>query len=393
MPNVNSLAPVSPLPLPPPLDVDGGINSTEWSQWFYQLYDKLLQNGGVFPAVRVQGKDGIGSFTADKNMFQRLLTLDCGLYSDYYSDNGNIIYGFAANVRRSRGDNLTVGAQINAWAPEGGAGFIFGIAAVALGAKNFTGPLVGMETNAANVYDNNQSAKVGLDSVFKDRGDGETTVLGGLGSDRYNYFSSAYWVTSQARSATGERCGWTRGMSFLGQCLDEQVPPAWSAVITYHTGQVVTSGGLCWQAIQDSLNQAPAVPSAFWVQHTAAGTTALAIGIDFSALSTTTIGRISSAIRLRDTMRIDYDVTGAIGTYFDPTVGLFRLANNGTTLRFGVDVGNGQLSITRAAVALGGGAGAALGTIAGAGPAVAGQNSWMPFTHPTLGQVFLPIWI
>lgn len=385
--------------MPTPVAVNPGAPPTAnvarddalWDDWFYKVYQTLFEEGGAtFPILRVQGKDGTGSFTASKNMFQKLLSLDCGLYSDYSSDNGNIIYGFAANVRRSGGNNLTVGAQINGWGPKGGLGSVFGIATEAIGADLFTGPLIGMETTAANVYNNNQAAKIGLDSVFKDRGDGQTTV-NGVGSDRYNYYSSAHWITSQPRSSTGEKCGWTRGISFLGECLDAQTPPAWSAAVTYNVGQVVTSGGLAWQAIQPHINQVPAVPSAYWVQHTAAGTVANAIGIDFSSLPLGTMARISSAIRLRDTMRIDWEVTGAVGTLFDSTAGIHNLTNlNGTNL-LGVGVATGIIHSNKAVDALGGGAGATLGTIGGTGPTAAAQFGWWSIVTPA-GQAWIPIW-
>lgn len=383
-------APVSPNPLlPPPATND--IGDAAWAQWFYHLYEKLLKDGGVFPAVRVQGKDGTGSFTADKNMFQRLISLDCGIYSDYYSDNGNIIYGFAANVRRSAGNNLTVAAQLNAWAPRGGNGGVVGVSTTALGAELFTGPLFGGEVDVGSIYNSNPSAKVGMSAVFKDRAD-EATTVNGVGVDRYNYYSSANWITSQSRSATGEKCGWTRGLSFLGECVDAQTPLAWNAAVTYSYGMVVTSGGFAWQAIQTSLNQVPAVPSVFWVPHTAAGVVALAIGIDFSCMPIATMARMSSAIRLRDTMRIDYDSTGAIGSYFDPVAGLHRLTNNVGALRFAVDVGSGLIHTSKAVDALGGGAAPVLGTIGGTGPTVAAQNSWLKVQTP-LGATWIPIWI
>lgn len=391
MPRTNTPRPVPGLP--PSARVPRDAHS--WDEFYYKIFSTLYDdNGARFPKVSITGKDGTGTFSADKNMFQDLLSLDCGLYSDYTSDNGNIIYGFAANVRRSAGDAYTVGAQLNAWAPVGGRGPIFGIATTALGADRYTGPIVGMETTPANVYNDNRSAKVGLDAVFKDRGDGVTTV-NGVGADRYNYYSSALWVTSQPRSSTGEKCGWTRGLSFLTECLDAQTPPAWSAVVTYSAGMVVSSGGVLWQAIQTSLNQVPAVPSVYWVQHTGAGVVANAIGIDFSAVPAVTLGRTASAIRLRDTMRIDYEVTGTLGSWFDPAVGLFRVADlrGAAAPWFGVYVATGQLFLGRAVDALGGGAGAALGTIGGTGPTVAAQNSWMQFTHPVLGAAWIPVWI
>lgn len=366
-------------------------DSEGWDNWFYRLYQMLLEDGGVFPALRVQGKDGTGSFTADKNMFQELLSLDCGLYSDYSSDNGNIIYGFAANVRRSRGNNLTVGAQLNAWGPKEGFGSVFGIATEAHGNDPFTGALIGIETTPISKYNNNTSAKLGMDAVFKDRLDGATSVSV-LGSDRYNYYSSAHWISSQARSLTGERCGWTRGVSFIGQCLDEQNPPAWNAVVNYSAGQVVTSGGLAWQAIQSSLNQVPAVPSAYWVQHTPAGTFSGAIGIDFSSVPVSVIARTASAMRLRDGMAIHYDCTGAIGSLFDNVAGVMRVVENAGSLRFGVEVASGELHISRAADAPGGGAAATPATVGGTGPAAAAQAGWINFTHTALGNIWFPYW-
>lgn len=364
-----------------------------WQEWFNRVFQTLYEGGAAkFPKVTVANNEGSGSFHADSFMVQELLSVDCGIYSHYSSDNGSIIYGFACNVTRSAGNQLTVAAQLNAIGPRQGTGTVFGVATTALGGAEFAGAMVGMETTPANVYHDNRSAKVGLDAVFKDRGDGATTVTT-LGSNRYNYFACAHWITSQPRSATGELCGWTRGMSFLGECLDEQTPPAWNAAVTYSAGMVVSSGGVLWQAITTSLNQVPAVPSAFWVQHTAAGVVALAIGIDFSSVPLSVLARTSSAIRLRDTMRIDWEVTGTVGTYFDPATGALRLCNLGAVPIFAVNAVSGELFISRAVDALGGGAGAALGTIGGTGPTVAGQNSWMRFTHPVLGNVFIPIWI
>lgn len=389
MPRTNQTRPSPGLPPTANVPKDAGA----WDEFFYKIYSTLYDGDAArFPRVSVSGKDGSGTFSADKNMFQDLLSLDCGLYSDYTSDNGNIIYGYAANVRRSAGDALVVGAQINAWGPTGGRGGVFGIATTAVGAARFGGSLVGMETTPANFYDDNRAAKIGLDAVFKNRFDGATFV-NGVGADRYNYYSSAHWITSQPRSSTGEMCGWTRGISFLGECLDTQTPPAWNAAVTYSAGMVVSSGGVLWQAIQTSLNQVPAVPSLFWVQHTAAGVVAGAIGIDFSSLPLTAMGRISSAIRLRDTMRIDFDVTGAVGMAFDAASSVMQLVMNGAVTKFGVNVTSGQLYLTRGVDALGGGAGATLGAIGGTGPTTAAQNSWIRCTHDVLGDIWLPIWI
>ena len=382
--------PISPNPLIPP-SINVEFNDQAWQEWFYRIYQALLEDGAISSAIRVQGKDGTGSFTADKNMFQRLISLDCGLYADYSSNNGNIIYGFAANVRRSGGNNFTVGAQLNAWGPKNGAGSVFGIATEAHGNDPFTGALIGIETAAISKYNNSLSAKIGIDSVFKDRMEG-VNVVSSLGSDRYNYNSHACWITSIPRSSTGERCGWTRGISFLGECLDTQNAPAWSAIVNYSYGMVVTSGGLAWQAIQPSLNQVPAVPSIYWVQHTPAGAVTAAVGIDFSSVPLSVITRTASAIRLRDGMRIDYDCTGAVGSLFDNVNGIQRVVDNAGVLKFGVDVVNGEIHLSRAVIGPGGGAAATPATIGGTGPAVAAQAGWLRCIHTAAGAIYIPYW-
>lgn len=363
-----------PDPLRPP-ENRGDMTSDEWANWFYNIYETLFKQGARVDRVSVTGKDGTGTFSAEKWMAQGLLSLDCGLFADYSSNNGSIIYGYAASVRRSAGNSLTVGAQINAYGPKGGAGGVFGIATEAIGPDGFLGPLVGLETTAGNLSNANLSAKIGHDSVFKDRGDGVNTVFPGVGSDKYNYYSSAHWITSQARSLSGERCGWTRGVSFLGQCMDEQLPPAWNAAVSYNFGQVVSSGGVLWQAIQTHINQVPAVPSVYWVQSTPAGVFGGAIGIDFSSVPISVIARTSSAIRLRDGMRIDYDCTGAIGSLFDNVAGVQRVVDNAGNLRMGVDVASGELHLSRA---IGGAPGGLLG--------------YMPFTHTIAGACFLAVY-
>lgn len=330
---------VSPNPLMPPPQ-GGSLDDPAWSQFFYQLYQMLMADGATFPSMGIQGKERKGVFT-NTDLYQDLVTLDCGIYSNYSSHNGNIIYGFAANVKRSAGNAFTVGAQINAWADKGATAGVFGQALTAVGMPGFLNSCVGHEAMVLQCHNANQAAKWGHNVVFANRFFQAPTPV--LGSNRYNYFSVGLVATSLPRSATGERCGWTRFLAAYGEAFDSQIAPAWNNSTMYSPGMVVTSGGLCYQAIQDSVNQLPAAISAYWVQHTAAGTTALAIGLDFSSLPTATLGRMSAGIRFRDTMKFGWETTGAVTSWFDPTTGRLNIVDNVGTPWLAVDVTNGFL--------------------------------------------------
>lgn len=309
---------------PPPPGMDFG--SAEWQQWFYKLYERTGADGGLFPKVSLSSdKDGTFSFT-NENFYQMLATTNMGIYANYTSDNGNIIYGFACNVRRSGGSALTVGGQINAWGDAYGTGKawgVFGANLVAVGPIGHEGALIGAEISPVRYGSATTSAKIGVELVFINRTDNAGNAPDGLGSNRYNYYSTGLRVTSQPRSPLGEYCGWNVGIGFITDSLDEVLPTAWSAVVAYQAGQVVTSGGVVYRAIQASLNQLPAAVSAYWVPSSSS-----ALGIDFSTMSVGTMARMGSAIRLRDTMRIDYDVTGAIGQLYDVATGRMVLVSN-----------------------------------------------------------------
>lgn len=378
--------------LPPDPSVD--VNDPGWHKWFYNLYERTLKDGGIFTKVKVEGKDGTATFSAERMWF-RALTLDAGLYVNYTSDNGNIIYGFAAAVRRSGGKSLTVGAQLDAIGGRNAGDAVFAAALEAWGEPGFQFPIIGAEIAAINQSNNNVSAKTGLAIIFKDRPDGATTVIDGLGSNFYNYDSAGIVFDAQGNSATGELCGWSRGMQFIGSSLNTQTPRAWSAAASYQAGMVVSSGGVLWQAIGNSLNQVPAAGSVYWVQHTtiAVGLTEQAIGIDFSSLPLATIANISDAIRLRDGMGFGWDAFGAIRTWFDFTNGRHVLSDNSGTRRFQVDVASGVPWFGNLIVAAAGGAGPmALGT-GGAGPGVAAQNSWLQIADRSGALVWIPCWL
>lgn len=329
-----------PFAEPPPLS-DGDVNSPEWRKWFQSLYDATTREGAWLPEVKIGGPAGIKKLWADKYMEQELISIDGGLFSDYSSGNGNIIYGFAANVRRSGGNAPTVGAQFNAYSGRGVSTYCWGIATEAWIEPGATGGAIGTEPAIISKDPNNTSAKWGVDSVFADRSGDNTPPS--LGDNRFNYSAFGYVVSGRERSALGEFCGWAKGMWFNEHSLDAQNPRTWNATDVYRPGEVVTSGGQAWQCITANTNQLPALVSNYWVLHNAGGTACLAIGIDFSSLDLTTIGRMSSAIRLRDGMRIHWEVSGVIGTYFDVTLGRLVLVENAGIPWLAVDVINGDL--------------------------------------------------
>jgi len=361
------------------------LTSEDWRRWFtdvlWPLVGKGLNNSGpqgTFPQLQV----GNARFTRE-NEAQELINLDQGLYVNYTSSAQNIIYGFAANVRRSGGADFVVGAQINAWGEVGSTGDVFGLATTATcQPSSAIRDVIGYEPDVVSAYNNNTGVKWGINPVFKDRGDHQAAgaTTDSLGSNYFNYQAIAFVLTSQPRSTTGEYCGWTVGMDFIDGWCDQASVPAWDATTTYPAGVIVSSGGVLWKAITNNLNVAPA-PGATWVQRTYSGTSNLAVGIDFSSMGTTGMSRMASAIRLRSTQYIHWEETGAIGTQFDATSQILNLCTNQGTRAFGVGVstGVGNAGVGywfQSAIALGGGGAATLGTVGGSGPTSTAQAGW-----------------
>lgn len=363
-----------------------------WRRWFNDVLWPLVGKGvdqsgpqGSFPQLQV----GKARFTGE-NAFQDLLSVDQGLYVNYSSTAGDIVYGFASNVYRAVGSALTVGGQFSAYAEAGVTGGIFGgnINAFVKAGSQSTAVALELDT----VYEDSTSlaAKWGLNLVFFDN-----TGTQGLGSNLYNYGAEGIIFTAGARSSAGEYCGWNTGIDFLDGWCDQSSVPAWSATVTYRSGQIVSSGGVLYKAITASTNSVP--PSAAWIQHTASGTTNLAVGIDFSSMSLTSMGRMSSAIRLRSTMNFHWDETASIASYFDAAAAIHYVTNNTGTncLAVGTSAGVGNLGVVylgQAKIANGGGAAPTLGTIGGSGPTAAAQAGWMKVVlNGTTG--YLPVWV
>jgi hypothetical protein len=68
-----------------------------------------------------------------------------------------------------------------------------------------------------------QDVTAGMIVKFQDRTDAldAGAVVGGIGDDLYNKNAIGLLFQSQARSTEGERCGWTRGIVFDSNAIDE----------------------------------------------------------------------------------------------------------------------------------------------------------------------------
>lgn len=137
-------------------------------------------------------------------------------------------YGFNAVVTANSGNTWQCVPGMFVGQSTGGTGTVWGIATEAWSgnaASTATSDvaLVGIENAVISQYPLQSQKVIGNNAVFKNRADGVTSVLGGLGSNAYNRNSYAYWLTSQNRSSAGEYCGWSRGIMFDSTALDSSV--------------------------------------------------------------------------------------------------------------------------------------------------------------------------
>ena len=276
----------------------------------------------------VTGSDLAGLTISDTLMAtQDLLTVDKGIYVAYESSANDIVYGVAANVLRTAGNFLTVGSQCSAIVTSGITATAFGSNFNAVGLNGYASALVGQEIDVASFTPNNTSNKYGLNIIFFDRTDGSTnpgeysytfpfgtytSAGGGLGNNTYNKNAKAIVIESQQRSATGEYCGFMRGIEFGEYSLDSEFDAAY------------------------------------------AGSRAYPIGINFSGMhyyggtDPVTAFNLEAAIALRDFQSIWWNrdpataatATNKVRTYFNAATGRFIVENGGTE-RFGVDVSTG----------------------------------------------------
>lgn len=278
---------------------------------------------------------------------QDLLTVDKGIYSAYNSSAADIVYGFASNVVRDSGSSFAVGGQFSAIGTSGATAAMFGGNVNAVGLASFADALIGWEIDIGSFTPANTSAKRGLTVIFKNRADGATnpgeynypfpfgtysSAGGGLGANKYNAAAVALHLDSQQRTATGEYCGFVRGLLFDEYSLDSETNAS-----------------------------APA-------------TRAYPIGIDFSNLhyyggtNPVTAFNLEAAIALRDLQTIWWNrdpsapfSTNKIKSYFNPATSRWIIDNGGAE-RFGVDVVTGTIYIN--------------GVPGSGGPTLTGANSW-----------------
>lgn len=91
-----------------------------------------------------------------------------------------------------------------------------------------------------------------------------------------------------------------------------------------------------------------------------------------------------------------WSILGSTGHFVASTDNTYDIgasgANRPRTGYFGTRVVSPEFQTTTALVALGGGAGATLGTIGGSGPATAGQNTWLRMVDSTGAAFWVPAW-
>jgi hypothetical protein len=229
---------------------------------------------------------------------QRLLKLDSGMWVDYGAVLNEVEYGYLATVSRISGVGATIGGKFEA-ATEGTlSNPSIGITSGASSGRDASSPLTGAESFVNNGASNNTAKKIGHRSVFRNRPEGTSSTVGGLGTNRYNSDSHAYSIEAQQRSSSAEYCGWNRGLNFAAGGLDQS-------------------------------------------------TTSKAVGIDFSDVADAEIARIEAAFRLKAGLGIEWNgdsvaydsfksgysrSTNAFEMKFKDNLRLSVLADNGTLM-------------------------------------------------------------
>lgn len=242
-----------------------------------------------------------------------LLNSNFGWLSSWSDANAGIMYGFASNVTRTGGSMFTVGGQFSGYAANNTVtGATFGVVSQAWNRPGAATDIVGGEPSIINETSSLTSAKIGWNVVFKDRPDGQANVTNGIASNAYNTGSMGLFLSSQARSGSGENCGWKKGIYFDIDAMDGDV-----------------NGG--------------------------------AIGIDFAsvrvvgALDPLTAYRMTAAIRFRDFQSILWngdpslpgnptEPTNPVREYFDSVTSEMKWTNSGA-LFHGLNVGNGDVRV------------------------------------------------
>lgn len=383
-------------PLQAPPDPLIPLDSDEWKRWFYKVWETIgagVGNSGpqaTFPQVQI----GKTTLSSQQDNTLGILTMNQGLGIIRNETISGLLYGIACLISRSVGvgNGFVVASQFTAIAEKGVANTsVFGSAIEAWCRPGANVTLIGSEPSVINEESTNLYAKWALNTVFKDRPDGAASTTEGLGSNFFNYFSVGLCVTAADRSSAGEFCGFNAGIDFLSRSLDEALSPAWSAAATYQPGQCVASGGNVYKCTTTHINQVPPNVN-FWVQRIAGTNISPAVGIDFSSLDLTSLARLGSGIRFRESIKFHWDAAGSVATYMTAAGTALILCELNGTPQLQVTLATGVLQVGNVANALGGGAGATLGTIGGGGPAVAAQAAWLKIKDGAGATYWVPVW-
>lgn len=227
----------------------------------------------------------------------KLLSVNSGLWVNFSTAIDKEQYGYLATITRTAGNKPTLGAKFQARAEAAATEFVRGSTSEAWTAPGSLAPLYGAASIIYSQESNSPAEKVGHVSVFRNRPQDTSNTVSGLGANKYNQASMAYAVLSQTRSSAGEFCGWSRGLVFGADSLDE-----------------------------------------------AAGVKA--IGIDFSDLVTANMSRVDSLVRLKYDGAVEWNgdsVTyDSLKSTFNRTAGLWGFTWKGNS-RFGFRADNGTL--------------------------------------------------
>lgn len=171
------------------------------------------------------------------------------LYANYTSTSSDAAGAFNADLVRTAGSGYILISNLRGFASTGNV-FGFGAQASAL-SGNTTGVIVPGGLTVASFEPGNTGAKVASSIFFADRLNASdvagsysyalasgtlSSAGGGLGSNFYNKGAIAVKIDSQARSSTGEYCGFTRGMKFTEYALDSETDAAYSGSRAYPIG-------------------------------------------------------------------------------------------------------------------------------------------------------------
>jgi len=162
-------------------------------------------------------------------------------------------YGLGAGViRASSGSNNLVAAALHAHALGTFVGSAWGLALEAWTGNHSTegtasANLIGCESSCYAQYHANIGQTLAFHAVFKNRPDGQANVTHGTsGTNKFNINSEVFRIESQARSSSGEYCGWNTGIRFIANALDRSSTEAYTRLIDFRLCTIDNNGSNPW---------------------------------------------------------------------------------------------------------------------------------------------------